>query len=246
MPPHSSHLLQPLDVGCFAPLKKAYGRQAEDLMRNRITYITKLEFLPCFTRAYNAAITPSNIQGGFRGAGLVPFNPERVIMALDVWLRTPSLPLPINNEPWQSQTPRNTLELGSQSTLVKTRIQKHLDSSPTSMVEAFEKVSKGAAIIAHKLVLAQKEIAELPAANEAATQRRSHKRKRLQAEGTLIVEDGACLTALKEFGVCSDGKKLKRRVRAEAGEPSQRQCGRCSQTRHNARTCKQAVEVDSE
>jgi hypothetical protein len=26
MPPHSLHLLQPLDVGCFAPLKKAYGR----------------------------------------------------------------------------------------------------------------------------------------------------------------------------------------------------------------------------
>ena len=24
---------QPLDVGCFAALKKAYGRQAEDLMR---------------------------------------------------------------------------------------------------------------------------------------------------------------------------------------------------------------------
>jgi hypothetical protein len=73
-------------------------------------------------------------------------------MAPDVRLRTPSLPLPINNEPWQLQTPRNTLELG---------IQRHLDSSPTSMVEAFEKVSKGAAIIAHKLVLAQKEIAEL-------------------------------------------------------------------------------------
>jgi hypothetical protein len=24
MPPHLSHLLQPLDVGCFAPLKRAY------------------------------------------------------------------------------------------------------------------------------------------------------------------------------------------------------------------------------
>ncbi|KAF1924747.1 DDE-domain-containing protein, partial [Didymella exigua CBS 183.55] len=34
MPLHSSHLLQPLDIGCFAPLKKAYRRQAEDLMRN--------------------------------------------------------------------------------------------------------------------------------------------------------------------------------------------------------------------
>jgi hypothetical protein len=245
MPPHSSHLLQPLDVGCFAPLKKAYGRQAEDLMRNQITHITKLEFLPCFIRAYNAAITPSNIQGGFRGAGLVPFDPERVITALDVRLRTPSPLLP-SNEPWQSQTPSNTLELGSQSTLVKARIQRHIDSSPTSMVEAFEKVSKGAAIIAHKLVLAQREIAELKVANEAATRRKSHKRKRVQAEGTLIVEDGARLTALKEFGARSDGKKPKTRVRAEAGEPSQRRCGRCNQTGHNARTCKQAVEVDSE
>jgi hypothetical protein len=160
MPSHSSHLLQPLDVGCFAPLKIAYSRQAENLMRNRITHITKLEFLPCFIRAYNAAITPSNIQGGFRGAGLVPFDPERVISALDVQLRTPSPPLP-NNEPWQSQTPHNTLELGSQSTLVKARIQRHAGSLLTSIVEAFEKVSKGAAIIAHKLVLAQKEIAEL-------------------------------------------------------------------------------------
>jgi hypothetical protein len=91
-------------------------------MRNRITYITKLEFLLCFIRAYNAAITPSNIQGGFRGAGLVPFDLEQVISALDVRLRTPSLLLPINNEPWQSQTPSNTLELGSQLTLVKARI----------------------------------------------------------------------------------------------------------------------------
>jgi hypothetical protein len=37
------------------------------------------------------------------------------------------------------------------------------------MVAAFEKVSKRAAIIAHKLVLAQKEIAELKVVNEAAT-----------------------------------------------------------------------------
>ena len=52
MPPHSSHLLQPLDLGCFSPLKKAYGRQAEDLMRNHIHHITKLEFLPCFKGAF--------------------------------------------------------------------------------------------------------------------------------------------------------------------------------------------------
>jgi hypothetical protein len=49
----------------------------------------------------------------------------------------------------------------------------------TSIVEAFKKVLKGAAIIVHKLVLAQQEIAKLKVANEAATQRKSHKRKQV-------------------------------------------------------------------
>ena len=101
---------------------------------------------------------------------------------------------------------------------MKTRIQRHADSSPTSIVEAFEKVSKGAAIIAHKLVLAQQEIAELRAANEAALRRKSHKRKRIQNKGTLVVEEGQRLAALREFRARSNRKKQKKRVRAEGGE----------------------------
>jgi hypothetical protein len=62
---------------------------------------------------------------------------------------------------------------------VKIRIQRHVDSSPTSIVKAFEKVLKGAAIIAHKLVLAQLEIAELRAANKAALHQKLYKRKQI-------------------------------------------------------------------
>jgi hypothetical protein len=79
MPAHSSHLLQPLEMGCFAPSSKAHGRQAENLIRNQINHITKAEFLPCFSTAFKALFAPSNIQGGFRGDGLVPFDPEWVI-----------------------------------------------------------------------------------------------------------------------------------------------------------------------
>jgi hypothetical protein len=61
-------------------------------MRNKITYITKLEFLPCFKGAFDATITKANIQEGFQGAGLVPFNPETMISKLNVRLRTPPLP----------------------------------------------------------------------------------------------------------------------------------------------------------
>ena len=152
MPPHSSHLLQPLDVGCFAPLKKAYGRQVESLMRTQINHITKQEFLPCFKRAFDASFTASNVQRGFQGARLALFDLERVISALNIQLRTLS-PLSIDTQPQLSQTLRNTLKIGSQSTLVKQRIQRHLDSLLTSIVEAFKKVLKEAAIIIYKLVL---------------------------------------------------------------------------------------------
>ena len=90
MPPHSSHLLQPLDVGCFAPLKQAYGRQIEDLTRGGITHIAKEDFLPAFFAAYNAAIIEKNIQGGFKGSGIYPINPESVISKLDIRLQTPT------------------------------------------------------------------------------------------------------------------------------------------------------------
>jgi len=61
MPPYSSHLLQPLDIGCFSPLKKAYSRQIKQLMRMNIIYISKLEFLCAFREAFFALITKNNI-----------------------------------------------------------------------------------------------------------------------------------------------------------------------------------------
>ena len=122
-------------------------------MRNGINHMTKTEFLPAFQQAYYKTITKDNILGGFRGAGLVSYNPKVVISKLDVKLRTPTPPA-VEDLPWLSQTPSNTLELGSQSTLVKQRIERHMNSSPTSIVVALEKLAKGATIIAHKLVLA--------------------------------------------------------------------------------------------
>jgi hypothetical protein len=90
-------------------------------MRNRISYITKLEFLPYFIAAFKNLITKSNIQGGFRGASLVLLNAEAVISKLNVCLRTPLLQA-TNVALWVSKTPSNTLEFGSQSTLIRERI----------------------------------------------------------------------------------------------------------------------------
>ena len=80
MPSYSSPIPQPLDVGCFGPLKKAYWREIEGLMRARITYIAKADFLPAFRAAFKATMTEQNIQGAFRSSGLVPSNPQSVLL----------------------------------------------------------------------------------------------------------------------------------------------------------------------
>ncbi|KAF1928156.1 CENP-B protein, partial [Didymella exigua CBS 183.55] len=84
MPAHSSHLLQPLDVGCFSPLKRAYSDEISGLARYSSKQIKKEAFLPAFKAAFERLITKENIYAGFRGAGLVPHNPEAVILKLDV------------------------------------------------------------------------------------------------------------------------------------------------------------------
>jgi hypothetical protein len=90
MLPHLSYLLQPLNVSCFSLLKRAYSRKIESLIRHHINYITKLEFLLAFKAAFDRAFTLSNICLAFRGAGLVPLQPDAVLSKLDVQLRTPT------------------------------------------------------------------------------------------------------------------------------------------------------------
>lgn len=61
-------------------------------MRSHVTYITKEEFFPAVYVAYKAAMTELNILGGFRGAGLVLFDLEHVILQLDIKFLIPLPP----------------------------------------------------------------------------------------------------------------------------------------------------------
>lgn len=65
-------------------------------------------------------MTAKNIRG-FRGATIVPFDPENVISRLDVKLRTPTPieEIPEIPTPWVSKTPNNPTEASSQSEFIK-------------------------------------------------------------------------------------------------------------------------------
>jgi hypothetical protein len=117
MPPHSSHILQPLDVGCFAPLKHAYKKELRGLADCRIHHIDKKAFLATFGPVFDKAFSKDNILSSFRATGLVPYNPEAVLSKLKVKPRTPT-PLALGLAPWQPKTPSNALEIEAQTTLM--------------------------------------------------------------------------------------------------------------------------------
>jgi hypothetical protein len=76
MPAHSSHLLQLLDIALFGPLKRAYGKQVEKMMRTSLTRVSKENFFTAFKNAFFAVLARKNVQSGFRSAGFVPHDPE--------------------------------------------------------------------------------------------------------------------------------------------------------------------------
>jgi hypothetical protein len=73
--------LQPLDVGCFAPLA-TFGSQALDHLIQRSqghTTISKRDFCSIFWPAFQRAFSEKNIGSAWSKTGIRPFNPEEVL-----------------------------------------------------------------------------------------------------------------------------------------------------------------------
>ncbi|USP77768.1 hypothetical protein yc1106_05042 [Curvularia clavata] len=236
VPPHSSHLLQPLDVGCFSPLKRAYSREVESLIRNHINHITKLEFLPAFKAAFNQSFTSANICSAFRGAGLVPLQPDTVLSKLDVQLRTPTPPAALAEALWQACTPGNVRELKAQSTLISDRVRRHKSSSPASIIAAIGQLKKGAEIIMLSAELMREQIANLERANEAASKRRERKRKRIQKQGVLTKGAGEDIIAQREADEQIAHEERQGGERSGVSRRALTRCSRCRETGHNSRS----------
>jgi hypothetical protein len=248
MPPHSSHLLQPLDVGCFSPLKRAYSRQIEVLMKSHVNHVTKLEFFIAFKTAFYSVFTEDNVKAGFRGAGLVPHDPEAVISKLDVKLRTPTPtgPPPASADPWVSQTPRNPTDAVSQTDFIKGRISGHQGSSPTPILDAIDQFAKGAKAMMHEVALLRSEVRILRDANEALSKRRRAKKTRVRNGGTLTIGDAQDLLAQKDADEQLEQETRRKSGRKKRVESGARRCGTCGMTGHNARTCENDMEMSGE
>jgi hypothetical protein len=77
-PPHLTHILQPLDVGCFQPLKWYHSRSLDYASRSGATEINKADFLSTIDEIRRLTFTSNTIKSGWRRTGLHPWDPEKV------------------------------------------------------------------------------------------------------------------------------------------------------------------------
>ena len=79
LPPHTTHEMQPLDCGVFAPLKSHWSRICHDFLhQNPGKVVTKFNFNSLFSKAWLSAVVPANIVAGFRTCGVYPFSRSAV------------------------------------------------------------------------------------------------------------------------------------------------------------------------
>jgi hypothetical protein len=196
MPPHASHLLQPLDVGCFAVLKRSYGSRVAEYTRLGIDSIEKDDFLDIFPAARDHSFKEAIIQSAFAATGLVPLDPDRVLSKLNIRLQSPPLPdRPISQGSTSGSNistgiPRTTKQLEKRKSRLNSSLNSAANkiSSPTKRdLQQFYNMSVK---LVHEHILMRDEIKRLREGNQKQTKKRAKSKKQISNIGSLTEVPG--------------------------------------------------------
>ena len=226
MPPHSSHLLQPLDVGCFSPLKRAYGRLVENKARLGFNHIDKFDFLQAYPEARTGTFKADTIKNSFAAAGLVPLNPERVLEQLNIHLKTPTPPCSrsTNSAP---KTPYNLKQLDKQASTIKRLISQNTGSPQSPTKSALNQLIKGCELAMNSGILLAQENQDLRAAHEKKQQGSRRSRRQMVCTEGLSIQEGQDLIEHNSEAVEASTTAPTQPASMET-QPSKRAPPRCS------------------
>ncbi|ERF70889.1 hypothetical protein EPUS_02411 [Endocarpon pusillum Z07020] len=184
LPSHTSHKLQPCDVGVFGPLKAAYREQVEQLFRGGANTVGKQHFTLLYDRARTTAFTSENIKSAWRKAGLFPFDPDCVLRGM----RHPStgmltvpgaraaLSAPVSSSVEDMPPTPTTSEA---LTSMRVKVEEDLASAGTSSTQRVQKIIKGfQSTLAHCAVLS--------AENQWLVEQNNEKTSRASVRSTVV------------------------------------------------------------
>jgi len=208
--PPSSHLLQPLDVGVFGPLKKAISARLDRLLRVGINRLEKCEWAERYMEARDIAMTENNIRGGWRGSGLVPLNRTRVTHSLPAVIMRPTTPPAPSNQDSifdtviGTGTSPDTTVLRSTNALIRRKTcGNNLNTPARRYVLHLTEMTEG--LLADKKILRR----QLDEANAVIGARKERKKgKRLVLKDTYGLSSVEIAQQLKECEIVTKNKKV--------------------------------------
>ena len=215
LPPHLTHILQPLDVAVFQPLKGYYAKALDVLVRDGCTNITKLEFLSVIHDVRRKALKPATILSAFKKTGIVPFNPLVILRPLrDRQAVTPD-PEPASGEPQSSPftIPQNLRQINKLARDIQHMVSRE-DRLHEGMVFDIENFVEGSLQIATELVQVKRDLGRTEMAKLIARKRRAGKNTTLKSGGILTVEDGRAMVSQQDEDSVSKAQKIVDRAHA--------------------------------
>jgi hypothetical protein len=137
---HASHILQPLDLTVFSPLKRKYRSLVNGYSSDDVPPIKKQAFIDQYRQARTEAMTERNIRSGWAASGIWPLDSSKPLSSPFIvrgcYPLPPSRPLPI------PQQYEKTIKTPQTSRQVKQALQRSVRSDGNTRRILFGKVSK--------------------------------------------------------------------------------------------------------
>ena len=217
LPPHCSHVLQPLDVSVFAPLKRALAVETDSVARLDPGRVARTEWTQMYIRAREKAFTLSNIVNGWKATGLQPLSPIEVLSKLP---ETPSRATSTPRTPTRTpdldtallcSSPPDGTELRRANTVLRNELARPGELSSTTK-RYIERMTRALEMAQSENVTLRK---ELKAQEELLRTRQNRRKgKRVALKGKFVLSTDEVLKIAREAEADSARKKRRQRQRS--------------------------------
>ena len=190
LPPHTSHILQPLDVGVFSVYKHWHSAAVEDASVSGCQKFTKDEFLYALGEIRRKTFKPSTIRLGWKLTGLWPINSRLITEDLIDYNPPPDTIRAWSSEPptpsshSSTSTQFSTLKTSERIRYISDQIDNYENTSARyqKAVQALQKGAKVMADVSHEI---QSEIDRLDSVRNARHARWNVSRRNIRVTGII-------------------------------------------------------------
>ena len=185
LPPHSTHITQPLDAGIFQLMKHYHSEVVGNAIRLGDVDFNRLDFLAASNQFHSLAFKPFNIKSNLENTSLIPYNPEIVLEKIrppppseEFFDSSPSSIPPANSALLNTPTkPKNLIGVGE-------AISKRLDNDESITPKRLQRFIKGSLASANLLELGHRNIEAMHQANITKKARKNKLERLLRPVGS--------------------------------------------------------------